>query len=99
EKTRDTSALTSYNRLRWLLRAAGLWSQAFLPEGFAMRAFALAAGGLLAVIGMCVAASPGPGPGYREDIERWRQRREAELRADDGWLTVAGLFWLRPGET
>ena len=22
----------------------------------------------------------------------------AELRAGDGWLTVAGLFWLKPGE-
>src|SRR5271166_1807258 len=36
---------------------------------------------------------------YREANERWRQKREADLKANDGWLTVSGLFWLRPGET
>jgi uncharacterized protein len=36
---------------------------------------------------------------YREQNERWRQKREADLKADDGWLTVSGLFWLQPGET
>jgi uncharacterized protein len=36
---------------------------------------------------------------YRDEIERWRQKREADLRADDGWLTVSGLFWLKPGKT
>jgi uncharacterized protein len=36
---------------------------------------------------------------YGEIIERFRQKREANLKADDGWLTVSGLFWLRPGET
>ena len=34
---------------------------------------------------------------YRADIEKFRADREAELRADNGWLTVAGLFWLKPG--
>jgi uncharacterized protein len=36
---------------------------------------------------------------YRDEIERWRQKREVGLKADDGWLTVSGLFWLKPGET
>jgi uncharacterized protein (DUF1684 family) len=35
---------------------------------------------------------------YAPDVERWRRDREAALKADDGWLTVSGLFWLRPGE-
>lgn len=35
---------------------------------------------------------------YREMVERWRRDREARLRADTGWLTVAGLFWLKEGE-
>src|SRR6516225_6132168 len=35
---------------------------------------------------------------YQQEIEQWRQRYEAALRADDGWLTLAGLFWLREGE-
>ena len=36
-------------------------------------------------------------PSYQAEIEQWRHEREARLRADDGWLTVAGLFWLRDG--
>ena len=35
----------------------------------------------------------------RDEIERWRQKRLESLKADDGWLTVSGLFWLKPGET
>lgn len=35
---------------------------------------------------------------YKASVEKWRQQREARLRADDGWLTVAGLFWLHDGE-
>jgi uncharacterized protein (DUF1684 family) len=35
---------------------------------------------------------------YRKQIEDYRQKREAALKADGGWLTVTGLFWLREGE-
>jgi len=35
---------------------------------------------------------------YVQQIEQWRARREARLKADDGWLTVAGLFWLNDGD-
>ena len=34
---------------------------------------------------------------YRWRIEQWRVRHEAELKAEDGWLAVAGLFWLKDG--
>jgi uncharacterized protein len=34
---------------------------------------------------------------YQHEIAQWRQAREAGLRAEGGWLTVAGLFWLREG--
>ena len=34
---------------------------------------------------------------YRQSIEQWRQKQESELKAEDGWLTVAGLFWLKEG--
>ncbi len=30
-------------------------------------------------------------PSYKAEIEKWRREREANLRKDDGWLTVAGL--------
>ncbi len=35
--------------------------------------------------------------GYRSDVERWRTQREDRLKADGGWLTVTGLFWLKDG--
>jgi uncharacterized protein (DUF1684 family) len=38
-------------------------------------------------------------PRYHEEIEKWRQKRVADLKAPDGWLSVTGLYWLRPGET
>src|SRR5881296_3487627 len=34
---------------------------------------------------------------YRVEIEKWRRERETRLRAPDGWLAVAGLFWLDEG--
>ncbi len=37
-------------------------------------------------------------PGYIKQIEAFRAGRETLLKADDGWLTVTGLFWLKPGD-
>jgi uncharacterized protein (DUF1684 family) len=34
---------------------------------------------------------------YRAQIEEWRRQREAALKADGGWLSVTGLFWLHEG--
>ena len=34
---------------------------------------------------------------YKAEIENWRSIHQEELRKDDGWLTVAGLFWLKDG--
>jgi uncharacterized protein (DUF1684 family) len=34
---------------------------------------------------------------HRAEIEGWQKTRDMRLRADGGWLTVAGLFWLKPG--
>jgi uncharacterized protein (DUF1684 family) len=35
---------------------------------------------------------------YRQQVERWRAQHQKSLAADDGWLTVAGLDWLKEGE-
>src|SRR5437763_1085670 len=35
--------------------------------------------------------------GYEAEIAAWRAQRESNLKADTGWLTVAGLFWLKDG--
>ena len=44
------------------------------------------------------AAGQGPPDANRAEIERFRQAREASLKAEDGWPSVAGLHWLKPGE-
>jgi uncharacterized protein (DUF1684 family) len=46
---------------------------------------------------LMVAAMMGADVSYESEIQAWRAKREARLRADDGWLTVAGLFWLKQG--
>lgn len=35
---------------------------------------------------------------YVAETLQWRQDSEARLKADEGWLTVAGLYWLKEGE-
>lgn len=30
-------------------------------------------------------------------IEAWRQQRATSLTSENGWLTLAGLYWLKPG--
>jgi uncharacterized protein (DUF1684 family) len=35
---------------------------------------------------------------HRAEIEAWKAARLSRLRADDGWLTVVGLFWLSEGD-
>lgn len=37
------------------------------------------------------------GPAYKAEIEAWQHKRQAALTADNGWLTVVGLFWLEEG--
>ena len=41
--------------------------------------------------------SDGAEADYAQEVEAWRRDREARLKADGGWLTVAGLFWLKEG--
>jgi uncharacterized protein (DUF1684 family) len=52
--------------------------------------------------GLFVLATGGLGAGadeaYRAEVQKWREDRETRLKADGGWLTVAGLFWLKDGE-
>ena len=37
-------------------------------------------------------------PSYTHDVEQYRAQREAELKQNDGWLTVVGLFKLKDGD-
>jgi len=34
---------------------------------------------------------------YKTEIEQWHQKRIADLKSANGWLNLAGLFWLKEG--
>ena len=55
--------------------------------------------GVVLTVLVCVVAPAGTTRqnDYTLSVESWRAEREARLTADDGWLTVAGLFFLREG--
>lgn len=52
--------------------------------------------GLLAALGV-FSAFANAQTNYAGEIENWRVKHEAELKTESGWLTVAGLFWLKEG--
>jgi len=35
---------------------------------------------------------------HAREVEAWREERYARLRGEVGWLTLAGLDWLKPGD-
>jgi uncharacterized protein len=34
---------------------------------------------------------------YRQSINEWRKERNETIRRENGWLSLAGLFWLKIG--
>ena len=52
---------------------------------------------LCALFALATAAAP-QAQDFTAETEAWRAEREARLVADDGWLTVAGLFFLTEGD-
>lgn len=46
---------------------------------------------------MCLAALAAAPGDYVSSVETWRQEMETKLKKDEGWLTLAGLFWLKEG--
>jgi uncharacterized protein (DUF1684 family) len=34
----------------------------------------------------------------RQVVEQWKARRLASLTSESGWLTLSGLYWLKPGD-
>jgi hypothetical protein len=44
-----------------------------------------------------VLCAAGASNSYVDEAARWRAHYEASLKAPDGWLSVAGLFWLHEG--
>ena len=50
------------------------------------------------MIGVSLAADEHADRAYREEIRQWRADYEDRLKRDNGWLTLAGLFWLKEGD-
>jgi len=46
----------------------------------------------------CGQSAPEVDPAYQAEIEAAWAEREAALTAEDGWLTLTGLTWLKPGD-
>ena len=44
------------------------------------------------------AADPVPAATFADSLTEYRAAREERLRDETGWLTIAGLFWLTPGD-
>jgi uncharacterized protein (DUF1684 family) len=65
------------------------WLVALLGAGAALHGGDLLAEGT---------AATGLDPAYEKEIQTWRKAREDRLRSDEGWLTVAGLYWLEEGD-
>lgn len=45
------------------------------------------------------AASPAQAPDFAKDELAWRAQHVADLQKPDGWLSLIGLEWLKPGQT
>ena len=59
----------------------------------------LLASGAAAIAGGAQSAAAAPGlQAERDSIDAWRAGRIGRLTSDTGWLTLAGLFWLKQGE-
>lgn len=45
----------------------------------------------------CDRATPAADPAYLQEIHQWQETRLASLKKPTGWLSLAGLFWLKEG--
>jgi hypothetical protein len=57
---------------------------------FAIALVVLASGGVMTALGTDT--------DWKGQLEQWRVQHAEGLRAPDGWLTLVGLAWLKPGD-
>src|ERR1700680_1243497 len=63
-----------------------------------------AAAGLVLLLNMASTDSRAKNPdspdrtAWQKDLLDWRAKHTAELQKPDGWLSLAGLEWLEPGD-
>jgi uncharacterized protein (DUF1684 family) len=53
----------------------------------------------LGIAGNLMLHAAAPPPDYRDQMVAWQHHREEGLRSPTGWLTLAGLFWLKDGDS
>jgi uncharacterized protein len=64
---------------------------------------------VVALAGLCAVSAAGTGAASatlgaqelaqeRQQVGEWKARRLASLTSESGWLTLAGLYWLKPGD-
>jgi uncharacterized protein (DUF1684 family) len=58
---------------------------------------AVLAAGLAGPAGTRADQARDAGHDYAAEVQAWRTQRETRLRAEGGWLALAGLFWLKEG--
>jgi uncharacterized protein len=51
----------------------------------------------LFILGIINQVTAQPITAYAKEIEQWNQKRVEHLKAEKGWLNLAGLFWLEQG--
>ena len=99
----DGCLLRQLARAGTVRRLAGTMRQAGDPRATSWRSImwrvASALASFLTVLAYLISTAPAGEDQYRNEIERWRQKRLADLKAEDGWLSVSGLFWLKSGDT
>lgn len=60
---------------------------------------ALALGAFAALAFAACSKSPVTDPAaHRAEVDAWHAQRVARLTSENGWLTLVGLYWLKPGE-
>ncbi|MFL6416271.1 MAG: DUF1684 domain-containing protein [Bryobacteraceae bacterium] len=52
---------------------------------------------LLVFLAACNPNRKAAGPEYYNSVQAWQKHRVDGLRKPDSWLTLVGLFWLKPG--
>lgn len=50
------------------------------------------------ILSLLLTQAPAPLDAYRKATDAWHAERLAELRQEDGWLSLIGRDWLQPGE-
>jgi hypothetical protein len=52
---------------------------------------------LMAIVVACTRKPSADVEAHQADVDKWHAGRVADLKSDNGWLNLAGLFWLQEG--